>query len=103
MIVGLQDLEGYLRIVKKENVKFTYTMKNQGFEICFYRKKQENSEFDKFILDIIKNNPNITISKIADVTVKSTKTIQSKLNNLKEQGKITRVGSNKNGYWQVNQ
>ena len=43
-------------------------MKNQGFEICFYRKKQENSEFDKFILDIIKNNPNITISKIADVT-----------------------------------
>ena len=68
MIVGLQNLKGYLRIVKKENVKFTYTMKNQGFEICFYRKKQENSEFDKFILDIIKNNPNITISKIADVT-----------------------------------
>ena len=97
---------GFRRIFaycKKENVKFTYTMKNQGFEICFYRKKQENSEFDKFILDIIKNNPNITISKIADVTVKSTKTIQSKLNNLKEQGKITRVGSNKNGYWQVNQ
>ena len=97
---------GFRRIFaycKKENVKFTYTMKNQGFEICFYRKKQENLEFDKFILDIIKNNPNITISKIADVTGKSTKTIQSKLNNLKEQGKITRVGSNKNGYWQVNQ
>ena len=95
---------GFRRIFaycKKENVKFTYTMKNQGFEICFYRKKQENSEFDKFILDIIKNNPNITISKIADVTGKSTKTIQSKLNSLKKQEKIKRVGSNKNGYWQI--
>ena len=97
---------GFRRIFaycKKENVKFTYTMKNQGFEICFYRKTQINSDLEKLILDIIKNNPTTTISKIADASGKSTKTIQSKLNNLKEQGKITRVGSNKNGYWQVNQ
>ena len=95
---------GFRRIFsycKKDDIKFTYTMKNQGFEICFYRKKQENSDLEKLIIDIIKNNPTITISKISDVTGKSTKTIQSKLNSLKEQEKIKRVGSNKNGHWQI--
>lgn len=95
---------GFRRIFKqceKQNVKFTYTMRNQGFEICFYRKKQELQKSENMIIDLIKNNPSITISKIAEITGKSIRTIQLNLNKLKNDGIIKRIGSNKTGYWQI--
>ncbi len=95
---------GFRRIFtycKNEDIKFTYAMKNQGFEICFYRKQKENTDLEKLIIEIIKNNPNVTISKLSKVTNKSTKTIQLKINNLKKEGKLERIGSNKNGQWLI--
>lgn len=95
---------GFRRIFKqckKYNVKFTYSMKNQGFEICFYRKKVELEDIENLIIDIIKNNPSITTANIAEVSGKSIRTIQLKLNKLKKEGIIKHVGSNKNGHWEV--
>ncbi len=95
---------GFRRIFKqckKYNVKFTYSMKNQGFEICFYRKKVELEDIENLIIDIIKNNPSITTTNMAEVSGKSIRTVQLKLNKLKKEGIIKHVGSNKNGHWEV--
>ena len=95
---------GFRRIFKqceKYNVKFTYTMKNQGFEICFYRKRQELENLENIIIDMIKNDPSITITRLAETSGKSIRSIQSKLNKLKKDGIIKRIGSNKTGYWKV--
>ena len=94
---------GFRRIFKqceKYSVKFSYSMKNQGFEFCFYRKNKQLDN-ESMIIDIIKNNPSITISRIAEITGKSTRSIQLKLNELKKQGTIKRIGSNKTGYWKI--
>lgn len=53
------------------------------------------------VLNAIKDKPSITISELSKVTNLGTSRITSVLKELKELNKITRVGSNKNGYWQV--
>ena len=52
------------------------------------------------ILNLIKNNPKITLEKMAQMTGKSIKTIQRKINGY---GKIKYTGSSKNGYWIITQ
>ena len=76
-------------------------MKNQGFEICFYRKRQELEDLENIIIDMIKNDPSVTITRLAETSGKSSRSIQSKLNKLKKDGIIKRIGSNKTGYWKV--
>lgn len=54
------------------------------------------------ILELIRNNPNITIARLATKTGLSEPGIKKNLKQLKEKGFIKRVGSNKTGYWEVN-
>ena len=53
------------------------------------------------ILELIRDNKDITIEQLADLCSASTKTIKRDITKLKEQGKLKRVGSNKSGYWMV--
>ncbi|NLD50085.1 MAG: winged helix-turn-helix transcriptional regulator, partial [Clostridiaceae bacterium] len=60
-----------------------------------------NDELTIRIIEIIKSNNHISIpeiSKIADVT---TRTVQRKINKLKEVGIITREGSKRTGNWVI--
>ena len=54
-----------------------------------------------FINNSIKKNPNITIKQLSEQCNISTRTIQRILSNLKESEIITRIGSDKTGYWKV--
>ena len=56
---------------------------------------------DDLVYKSVKNNPNITVRQLSEETGISIRTIQRILSKLKESEIITRVGSDKTGYWKV--
>lgn len=95
------------------NVKVEFRKEKIGFTIIFYRKNFENmqnvpvndpvklNKTENQILQLIKNNPNITQKEIADILKLSEKTIKRNTNKLKEKGLLRRIGADKNGYWKI--
>ena len=53
------------------------------------------------MIEIIRDNPNITISQFSTKLGLSEPGIKKNLKQLKESGHIQRIGSNKTGYWEV--
>jgi len=53
------------------------------------------------ILFYIKQNPQITIAEMCNLIGLSDKGLRKKLDKLKQQGLITRVGPDKGGHWEV--
>lgn len=60
------------------------------------------NNLDKEIISIIKDNKYSTIPEIARITNKSEPTIHRHLDTLVKQGKVVRIESRKNGYWEIN-
>lgn len=54
-----------------------------------------------WILDLLKKNPSSRVSDIAAEGGKSVRTIYRSISELKNEGRIERVGSKKTGYWKV--
>ena len=54
------------------------------------------------IIDIIEQNPFITIPKIAELLGISTRAIEKQLDKLKINGILERIGPDKGGHWEVN-
>ncbi len=52
-------------------------------------------------LELIIQNPNITIKELSETLGLSEKTIKNRLALLKKEGIIVRVGSRTSGYWEV--
>lgn len=96
---------GFRRIFtccNEADVKVSYMMRNQGFELCFYRNGGiQNLTTKDLVFDAIKNDPNTTIEKLSDSLKKSRRTIQLVMTELKEEGRLVRVGANKTGYWET--
>lgn len=96
---------GFRRIFNlcaSENIKYSYTKKNQGFEMCFFRSNDNKAIQDEtIILESMKNNELITTNELSQIIGKSRKTIQSIINKLRAEGKIERIGSNRTGKWIV--
>lgn len=94
---------GFRRIFdscKERGIKVACTPKKQGFEICFYRNNpQKPAKDEEILIDAIKNNSRITTTELAEILNKSRKTIQMTIDDLKNQGKLERKGSNKTGEW----
>lgn len=53
------------------------------------------------IISVMRNNPNITINQLMIITRLSEPGVKMNLKQLKESGFISRIGANKNGYWEV--
>ncbi|MDR1740018.1 MAG: Fic family protein [Bacteroidales bacterium] len=53
------------------------------------------------VLDLIKNDPYINYETLVEKTGRSRATIKRMVKRLKQEGFISRIGSNKTGYWQV--
>ena len=54
--------------------------------------------YEEILIELIKNNPNITRKEMALVIGKTTKTVQRIISN---SSKIVYVGSSKNGHWVI--
>lgn len=95
---------GFRRIFslcKKENIKYSYTKKNQGFEIVFYRKICTLLDDELIVINAIKDNEKITTTELAKILGKSRQAVQLIINNLKATGVVERIGSNKTGFWKI--
>ena len=99
---------------RHNKVKYEYVLNELGFRFKFLRKnkilsttsKTENvgltsEELEQKIIDIIKNNPKCTREELVEFTHRSMRTIQRTIDKLKENKKLIRIGSKKNGYWKV--
>ena len=60
----------------------------------------ENGDDIKILL-ILEKEPNITAKKISEKVGFSTRKISRIIKKLRESGKITRVGSDRKGYWKI--
>ncbi len=60
------------------------------------------SETERKIVSAIRQNPNITRTDLASYLKFGTSTIDRAIRKLKEAGVLTRIGSNKTGYWKIN-
>ena len=88
--------------IEKNRIIVTIPFKIIGvnnFEIVSY--KGTNKTEDK-IVELIRDNPNITIKQIMIKTGLSDSGVKKNLKQLKEKSIINRVGSNKSGYWEIN-
>lgn len=64
-------------------------------------EKQDITEREKIIIDLIKSNPQITLAEISDKIDKSLRTVNNAMKALQEKGIIERSGGKKNGNWKV--
>lgn len=98
----------------EKGVQIGYRNTDTDFSLIFYRTNRNimpnagtingtinvtTSEND--ILQMLKENNNLTIAELAVRSGKSVRTINRVINNLKKKGFIERVGSNKKGFWKV--
>lgn len=102
---------GFKRVYEQCNlndIKIEYVISRDGFTFIFKRNEIESgqieskkyilSDDDNKILELIKNDANISINDISICMNKSTRTIQRNIKNLKDNNIIDRVGKTK-GYW----
>ena len=63
--------------------------------------KSENDTVNDTVFDLIKQKNKITATEISGRLNISLSTAKRKIKELKEQGKIERIGSDKTGYWKI--
>lgn len=89
---------------------FILTLKNLNYEKgaekgakkgAERKNKQRMKERKEGILFLIKQNPYITQTEIMELLNLSRKQVQNIMKILINQGQIQRVGSNRNGYWEI--
>lgn len=96
------------------NIKYEYTMLDNGFEFLFNRKIVDSQEVNdndvfEFVLskqakiayDYLKLNPGYTREDLSQLMSKSERTVQRYFNELRKKGYIKRVGSDKTGHWKI--
>ena len=54
-------------------------------------------------LNILRQKPDITAKALGELMGISSRKVSRRIKNLKESGKITRIGSDRKGYWQINE
>jgi predicted HTH transcriptional regulator len=61
----------------------------------------ENVQTSQKIIELIRNNKNITMQEMANVLGLNKRSVARNIKKLQEHGLIRRVGANKNGYWEI--
>lgn len=95
--------ERTFELCEKCNINYSYQETSYGFRFEFYRHSTELvlSDNEKHILNLIKEQKDITVNQITISTNLSPRTIARLISNLKAKGLLKRVGSDKNGYWEI--
>lgn len=71
-----------------------------GFKVAVSKTTQKTRTRNK-ILEILHTNPSMTREELASVLGKSPNTIKEHIAKLKADGRLERIGSNRDGYWRV--
>jgi fido (protein-threonine AMPylation protein)/biotin operon repressor len=104
---GIFKTEDYLiRFLNNLLLNGNFSLKNREIHIQFNEPvndtvKTKIDTVNDTVLLLIKQNKNITTSQISEQLKISLSTTKRKIKQLKEQGIIDRVGSDKTGYWKT--
>jgi predicted HTH transcriptional regulator len=107
---GIHKTENYLfHFLSNLLLKNNHSLKNREMHVHYVDTvKTQNdtvkSEIDTVndtVFDLIKQNNKITATEISERLKMSLSTAKRKIKELKEQGKIKRIGSDKTGYWKI--
>lgn len=93
-----------MNVYKKENFEFMehFLRMSIPFETPLKDDYSEpNQKSREKILNIISKNSDITMFELAQLLKLSPKTIEKHIKILKEENKIKRVGTRKEGYWEI--
>ena len=71
------------------------------FQMLKATRKSDQTDQKKRIIEMLKSNPNIARSEIAQVLGIHDSSVKRRLDSLVSEGKIRRVGPDKGGYWEV--
>ena len=82
-------------------VSFKYRENPFEYETDDKQKNDKINDKERQILNVLLDNPNVTIPEISKITKISTATISRCLKQLQNKKIILRVGSNKSGYWKI--
>ena len=100
---------GMTRILKaydKSIFKITNKYIQVSFPICEITNKDIREAVEKkkknAIADVMFDNPRITVNSLASYFRMSKSTMSRNIKKMQEEGKIERIGSNRNGKWKVN-
>ncbi len=104
---GIRNIRKYLPLYSKtsefkliEYDNFESILIFNGDVVTETAEKMSEKMSEK-IISLIKDNPNISLAKIAKKLKKSSRTIERKIAELKKNNKIKRIGPAKGGYWHV--
>ena len=76
--------------------------KNNNFTDSFTNNFTDNfTNIEIKILELVKNEPTISQSKLAEIIGISKRTITTNMNNLQRKQILKRIGNNKSGYWKI--
>ena len=87
--------------IEKNRITVTITFKKIGVNAFDIVSNKVTNKTKNKILELIRDNPNITIQQIMVKTALSEPGVKKNLKRLKEKEIIKRIGSNKTGYWEV--
>ncbi len=71
-----------------------------GFRVTVFKTTQKTTTRGQ-ILEVLRSEPKITRDELARMLGKSQNTIKEHLGRLKSEGRLERIGSDRDGYWKV--
>lgn len=104
---GIFKTEKYLiRFLTNLLLRGNFPLKNREIHIEFIKPlndtvKAKNDTVNDTVFLLIKQDKNITANQISEQLKISLSTAKRKIKELKEQGIIERIGSDKTGYWKI--
>ena len=104
-LLGIDETTEYLEKFL-ENLLFntTHVLSNKMLHISYKDSVNMNfglTKIENEVVNIIKENQNITIEECSKKINKSIRTTKNIFKSLKEKNILKRIGSNKTGYWEV--
>ena len=90
------SLEPFRKFMMEEHIR------NISKEIEAYKKSQEDDPIKERIYQAVLQDGTLNYAKYAAIVGTSEATVKRRLGELKKEGAIIRVGSNKTGHWEIN-
>ena len=90
-----------LKFYPKEIFRFSPSFLRVSLPLKAETDVHEDNAVPRLVLEAIQANPSITRSELATLLGVSESTVYREITELKNQGRIRRVGENKGGYWEV--
>lgn len=87
------------------NIEFIDDRESCLFTAVVHRKFGEvaksSEKTDDKILGLVRNNPLVTISELADTLQRSTRAIEKQIKALQERKSLKRIGPDRGGHWEL--